>query len=364
MFALKFLQLARTPCIKLVLIQFLLVLLLVFAPQSSRADTDAAANAIQTTLYEAAITAEAAERQWNDRFKRQRDRIEELSLQVALSEDAEGAALVAANELREELRLTQKAFTDELAAQDRAYQAELAVFRDSLQAITATPEGLAALEIYNAGDRQRARAILRDLREARDRARQMRVDIESASELRDIAGLELDMRLRGELTTAEVLTTFQEITSLDPGVHWDWVELTRLYVVVGDLSRAEDTARRAASTAGSDRDHTVAFNKVGDVQRAQGDLPGALASYQAGLEIAETLAARDPSNSGWRRDLVVSHFKIAQVSQSSGNKDAAIASLRAAQTINAGLIQLDTTNVQWANDQSMIEQFLASLEDG
>ena len=40
----------------------------------------------------------------------------------------------------------------------------------------------------------------------------------------------------------------------------------------------------------------VSYHKVGDVQAAQGDLAGALNSYQASLAIVERLAKSDPGN--------------------------------------------------------------------
>ena len=43
---------------------------------------------------------------------------------------------------------------------------------------------------------------------------------------------------------------------------------------------------------------------------AEGDGPGALAAYQAGLTIAESLAKRDPANTGWQVDLAVSCAKL------------------------------------------------------
>jgi hypothetical protein len=47
------------------------------------------------------------------------------------------------------------------------------------------------------------------------------------------------------------------------------------------------------------RDRSVSYGKVGDVQVAQGNLPAALTSYQAGLAIADRLAKSDPGNAGW-----------------------------------------------------------------
>jgi hypothetical protein len=58
------------------------------------------------------------------------------------------------------------------------------------------------------------------------------------------------------------------------------------------------------------RDLSVSNNKIGDVLVAQGDGPGALAAYQAGLAIAEGLAKRDPANTGWQVDMAVSCAKL------------------------------------------------------
>jgi hypothetical protein len=49
---------------------------------------------------------------------------------------------------------------------------------------------------------------------------------------------------------------------------------------------------------------------MGDVLVAQGDGPGALAAYQAGLAIAEGLAKRDPANTRWQVDIAVSCGKL------------------------------------------------------
>jgi hypothetical protein len=80
---------------------------------------------------------------------------------------------------------------------------------------------------FNAGDEIGALAILDDLRAARDAARQKRVNIESAAEGRRIATLALEARAKGKLTTAQVITRYEEVTTLDPAMHWDWVELGR-----------------------------------------------------------------------------------------------------------------------------------------
>ena len=54
----------------------------------------------------------------------------------------------------------------------------------------------------------------------------------------------------------------------------------------------------------------MSHDRIGDVLVAQGDGPGALAAYQAGLAIAEGLAKRDPANTQWQVDVAVSYAKL------------------------------------------------------
>ena len=73
------------------------------------------------------------------------------------------------------------------------------------------------------------------------------------------------------------------------------------------LAIMERLAKSDPGNAGWQRDLSVSYKKVGDVQVAQGNLPAALTSYQAGLAITERLAKSDPGNAGWQRDLSVSY---------------------------------------------------------
>ena len=64
------------------------------------------------------------------------------------------------------------------------------------------------------------------------------------------------------------------------------------------------------------RDLSVSQERIGDVQKVQGDLPGALASYRASMEIRERLAASDPKNAYWQRDLAASLWRLADFPES------------------------------------------------
>ena len=63
----------------------------------------------------------------------------------------------------------------------------------------------------------------------------------------------------------------------------------------------------------------MAYEKIGDVQVAQGDLAGALASYRDSFAIGDLLAKSDPGNAGWQRDLSVSHERIGGVQVAQGD---------------------------------------------
>jgi len=79
------------------------------------------------------------------------------------------------------------------------------------------------------------------------------------------------------------------------------------------LAIRERLAKADPGNAGWQRDLSVSHNKIGDVQREQGDLAAALTSYRASLAIRERLAKADPGNAGWQRDLSVSHERIGDV---------------------------------------------------
>jgi hypothetical protein len=65
------------------------------------------------------------------------------------------------------------------------------------------------------------------------------------------------------------------------------------------------------------------------VQLAQGSLPAALRSYQAGLAIADRLAKFDPGNTKWQRDLSVSYDRVGDAQVQQNTLPAALSSYQA-----------------------------------
>lgn len=96
---------------------------------------------------------------------------------------------------------------------------------------------------------------------------------------------------------------------------WTWSESGDLWMVRGSLVEAEK-AFRSAVNAAEDTDEralAVAYNRVGDVLVAQGNLPEAFESYRDCLAIVNRLAKADPGNAGWQRDLAMSYGYVATV---------------------------------------------------
>jgi len=79
------------------------------------------------------------------------------------------------------------------------------------------------------------------------------------------------------------------------------------------LTIREKLARQDPGNAEWQRDLSVIYERLGEVQQAQGDLAGALASYRQGLTIREKLARQDPGNAQWQADVVASLVQISSV---------------------------------------------------
>ena len=76
------------------------------------------------------------------------------------------------------------------------------------------------------------------------------------------------------------------------------------------------------------------------MQEAQGDLAGALKSYRGGLAVIDRLAKSDPGNAGWQRELTVSYNRIGDVQMAQNDLAGALKSYReASPSLPAGKIR-------------------------
>jgi tetratricopeptide (TPR) repeat protein len=297
---------------------------------------------VVAAVYASSATLAAFQRDADAKLRTQKAQIDALAAKVKAG-DAQRAA---------ELTAAQEAFSTALAAKDRAYSEEIAIFRKAVTDIASTPEGAAALAQFNAGDEVGALAVLDKLSAARDAARKVRADIESAAEKRRIAKLANDARNRGKQTLAQVITRYEEITRLDPGVHWDWVMLARLYQDARHLSQALTAAKHAASTATDDRDRSVALNELGDTIALMGDRNGALVAYSESLKIDRRLASSDPGSALAQYDVSATLARLGEVLVSSGDRPGALAADKESLEILRRLASSDPGNAMAQRDLS------------
>jgi tetratricopeptide (TPR) repeat protein len=127
------------------------------------------------------------------------------------------------------------------------------------------------------------------------------------------------------------------------------------------LAIMERLAAADPGNAGWQRDLAASHEKIGDVLRAQGNLPAALDRHKAVLAIMERLAAADPGNAGWQHDLSVSHSKIGKVLQAQGNLPAALDSYKADLAIMGRLAAADPGNAGWQRDLSVSHERIGNL---
>ena len=87
---------------------------------------------------------------------------------------------------------------------------------------------------------------------------------------------------------------------------------------------AQSAVRSDSRNTQWQRDLSISYTKIGDVQVAQGETAAALKSYQDGLLIRKRLAESDSRNTQWQRDLIVSYDKLSKVTNDKSYVDQAL----------------------------------------
>ena len=325
---------------------------------AATAEPAAARAAVAQALYAASATAAAEQRLADVRISQQRREIEALRGRLGIVNAREASKRT---RLQGELADAQERYVQQLAARDRAFAQEIAVFRRAVQDIASTAEGEAALRQYNAGDEIGALAGLDKLVDAREHARRVRANVEMAQERRRVARLSLDAKNKGKVRADAVIARYEEVTRLDAGVHWDWIELSRLYGEAGRLPDAGRAALKAADTAEDQRDRSVALSELGDVLVEQGDLAGAKQRYHESLEIDKRLAVADPSSASVQRDLSVSLIKLGDVLVEQGDLAGAKQRYQESSDILKRLAVADPSSARLQRDLSVSLNKLADV---
>jgi tetratricopeptide (TPR) repeat protein len=181
-----------------------------------------------------------------------------------------------------------------------------------------------------------------------------------ADAARNVASLAV---VRGDLSKA--VRYFQMALEANPEDLDAALQLGNAWIRRGELDQAGTVFAAVIEQAKAVQDLRVegrGLNGRGDVLVAQGDGPGALAAYQAGLAIREGLAKRDPANTEWQRDLFVSKAKIGDALVAQGDGPGALAAYQAALAIAEGLAKRDPANTGWQVDVAVSCSELGSLD--
>jgi len=280
---------------------------------------------ISAAVAGSSATLEAIERQANARDRARQAEI--AALQTRLTEaEAQGGAEVA--RLQAELIAAREALVADLTARDPAYAEAIAFFRREVTDIAASPEGTAALALYNAGDRVGALAVLDRIAAAEIRANQLAMESvaraaqvqmnrQAAAILRRNATLAMDAWYDNRtFDTPAVIARYEAVVRLDPDSATDWQQLFSLYLDAGRSGAALTAVERsleinerlsAADPSSQFLAERVAslFWTIDRYARAYlegGDFELALSLYQLSLEGRERFAGGDPATLANARD--------------------------------------------------------------
>ncbi len=177
----------------------------------------------------------------------------------------------------------------------------------------------------------------------------------------------------------EALLIFQQLSQRDPSHIQRLRDLSVSYEKLGDIYRAQGLLPEALAQyqlglairerlVASDPSHTqwlrdlsVSYGQLGAIYRAQGQLPEALAQYQLGLAIRERLAALDPSHTEWQRDLSISYHNLGDIYQVQGQLPEALAQYQLGLAITERLAALDPSHTEWLRGLSVSYDKLGAI---
>jgi len=109
------------------------------------------------------------------------------------------------------------------------------------------------------------------------------------------------------------------------------------------------------------RETSIAYEKLGNLQFTHGNYPEALKSQQASLAIRGRLAAGDSGNVIWQRDLGVAHEKIGDAQLAQGNFAQAVDSYQANLAIRNRLVEAHPGDVRLARDYAVSHYKIGDL---
>jgi tetratricopeptide (TPR) repeat protein len=102
-----------------------------------------------------------------------------------------------------------------------------------------------------------------------------------------------------------------------------------------------------ASNVGWQRDLSISYGLIGDVQMSQGKFDDALKSYRDEFDVKDRLLKAAPDNIGRQRDIAVAYSHLGDAYNKQGDNKHAIDNYRLALAIMEGLASIDPKNQHW-----------------
>ncbi|MFL0669948.1 MAG: hypothetical protein ACJLS3_00535 [Erythrobacter sp.] len=238
------------------------------------------------------------------------------------------------------------AFTDELARRDAQYASDLAALQLAGEQLLATPEGLRALELYNAGGPgafEAADRVLGEIEVARAKAREEAALVQQAEDRRARARLALDARGRGLTSTAVVIERWEAVVAAGRPVVRDWTNLVDLYIAAGQVARARETSAKGLALAKTDDDRALALSRVADALAEGDDDSGAMEARREVLALDRKAAEAEPGSTERLRFVSVALRSVGSLQLSAGDLDGARASAEEALRIDEQRLALAPT---------------------
>jgi serine/threonine-protein kinase len=220
-----------------------------------------------------------------------------------------------------------------LLAAGTSYTAALAEHNRELDAEKQNTER--ALERSQTAEKsaaQQRQLALKTVRRVVDRIHARLKDLPNQQDLRKDLLAEALAGLKEVARAADTLEADQDTIGalLELGDVFAKIEIGGLEEARKQYETAHALARKLAEadprSAQVQRDLSVSLERLGDVQRRQGESKAALASFQESLQICRRLVEADPRSAQDQRGLIFSLLKVGEVQNQQGDSKAALAS--------------------------------------
>ena len=159
----------------------------------------------------------------------------------------------------------------------------------------------------------------------------------------------------------ELVGAYPENTGWKRDLSISWSKVGDIEKARGNLSQAQDAYEKAQTirleltekdptNTKWQRDLGVSWSQFGDIEKARGNLSQARVAYEKALAIRLELTEKDPTNTKWQRDLGVSWSKVGDIEKARGNPSQAQEAYEKGLTIRLELSKIDPTNTDWQRD--------------